>query len=427
MKVLKRCVAGVAMLFAASSIYAAETIQVWHALQPSHQAVFESLVKRFNKEQKDVVVKLESASSFEALQTSVSQAFQRKQAPHLVQLPDLHAPEAVAKANRITPLYELLAKHPIADLQWFLPQTTSFVRDNKGRLLALPFMAEVPVLFYNRDLYKKAGLDPDTPPRTWAELQAHLLKLQAAGIACPYASSRTVWIHQENLAAVNNKPFATRGNGFEGGATKLLINDMLHIRHMALMTSWVRSRLFTQASEDNQSDVLFAMGECAVLSSGTGAWAQLEKVKFSTGVAPLPYSSESSKTAGAPLVGGSSLWAVSGHSAAAQKATAAFIAWLASPTVAAHWHQATGFLPLTDAAARAADVSFYKKIPGAQQVVQSVKNAPGQNSRGLRLPQYQAVQNVLAEETMAALTGKKPPMKAQTDAVDRTTPILARK
>lgn len=424
---LQRCVTAVSMLVVSSgTVLAAETIEVWHALQPAHKAAFESLVKQFNREQRDVTVKLRASSSLEALEADLRRAGKGK--PHLVQLSDQHDPETVAKANGITPLYQLLSKYPIADAQWFLPQTTSFVRDSRGRLLALPFMAEIPVMFYNRDLYKKAGLDPNAPARTWAELQAHLLKLQAAGLACPYASSYTVWIHQENLASVNNKPFASRNNGFDGGAAPLLINNLLHVRHIALMTSWVRSRLFTQASAGNQADALFAMGECAVLTSGTGAWANLEKVNFSAGVAPLPYAAESgSKSAGVPLVGGSSFWVIAGHPAAQQKATAKFIAWLAKPAVAAQWHQATGFLPLTDAAARAADVSFYKKIPGAQQVVQSVKNAQGKKKHGLHLAQYPAVHSVLVEETMAALSGKKPAMKAQADAVARTTPLLSGK
>jgi len=429
-KLVKRCFIAVSMLATGMSpVFSAETIEVWHALEPAHKAALESLVKQFNREQDDVVVKLQAAPTMEALESSLRQVVaSKKPLPHLVQLSDQHAPEAVAQANRIMPLYELLAKYPIADAQWFLPQTTSFVRDSRGRLLALPYMAEIPVMFYNRDLFKKAGLNPDEPAKTWADLQKQLIRLQEAGVQCPYASSRTVWIHQENLASVNNKPFASHNNGFDGAPAPLLINSLLHVRHLALMTSWVRSRLLTQASEGTEPDALFAKGECAVLTSGTGAWAQLGQSRFSAGVAPLPFTPDSSnKTPGAPLVGGSSFWVVAGHPTPQQKATASFIAWLTKPAVAAQWHQATGFLPITDAAARAADVSFYQKIPGAQQVVQLVKTNAGKQRQGLRLTQYPAVRAILAEETMAALNGQKPPMKAQADAVARTTQVLSGK
>lgn len=426
MKAWKKYVAAaVAALMTGTA--AAEKIQVWHALDSVHKTIFESFVAQFNKQQAEVQVELSSAPSFDAMRTGVQQAVRDKRPPHLVQLPDYYAPEVVVKDHRVMPLYELLAKHPIKDVKWFLPQTTQFVRDSRGRLLALPLMAEVPVLFYNRDAYKKAGLNPDAPPATWSDLQAHLIQLQAAGQQCPYATSNMVWVHQENLAAMNNQPFASRNNGLDSGRAELLINQMLHVRHMSLMTSWVRSQLLTQASFDDESDVFFAEGRCAVLSSGSGAWAHLEKGKFSTGVAPLPHYTENGKSAGAPLVGGSSLWALSGHSAGANKAVAQFIAWLASPTVAAQWHQRTGYLPLTDAAARAADVSFYRSIPGAQQVVERMQQAPGPNSRGIRLPKYHAVQAILNEETAAALNGKKPPMKAQADAVQRSAAAMSGK
>ena len=425
MKVWKTILAAaVAVLSVGVAQAEPQKISVWHAMGPAHRAVFESFVERFNREQKNVQVAVSHAPSFEAMQSGLTQALANKQPPHFVQLPDNHAPEVVARQNQILPLHQLLAKHPVRDLKWFLPQTTSFVRDGKGNVLALPLMAEVPVLYYNRDLYAKAGLDPNQPPRTWRDLQAHLLALQAAGSACPYATSRMAWVHQENLAAVNNKPFASRNNGLDGGNAQLMVKDGLHVRHMALMSSWARSKLFVFATVDDTADRAFANGECAVLSAGTGAWAQLADARFSAGVAPLPIYSEATKTPAVPLVGGSSLWATAGHSAAEQKAMASFIAWLASPTVAAEWHQRTGFLPLTEAAWRAADVSFYNSIPGAQQVVQTLQQAPGQFSRGVRLPGYPAVLQILNEETWAALTGAKPAMQAQNDAAARAAVAL---
>ncbi len=424
MKVWFKFMAAAALVIGGAAQADTQPVEVWHALNPAHRAVFESLVARFNREQDDVEVRLQHAASPGELQSGLAQALESGSPPHLVQLPDNHAPEAVAKQNRILPMHELMARYPVPDLQWFLPQTTSFVRDSRGRLLALPLMAEVPVMFYNRDLFAQAGLDPDQPPSTWRDLQVSLLNLQAAGAKCPYATSHMAWVHQENLAVINNQPFASRNNGLDGGNVQLLVKDMLHVRHMALMTSWARSKLFVVATVDDAADELFAKGQCAVLSSGTGAWASLVDAPFSTGVAPLPIYTESTKEAGAPLVGGSSLWATAGHPDAEQKAMASFIAWLATPTVAAEWHQRTGFLPLTDAAARAADVSFYNRIPGAQQVVQNLQQTPGQHSRGARLSQYPRVLAILNEETWAALTGAKPPMKAQVDAVQRASTAL---
>ena len=202
-------------------------------------------------------------------------------------------------------MYELLAKYPIKDLNWFVPATSSFTRDSKGRLLAFPWMAEVPVMFYNTAAYKKAGLDPNKPARTWTALQAELLKLRdVADIDCPYASSEQVTVHLENLAPINNQLFTSNNNGLDAVTKKSAapghaVRHASHMRHISLMVSWKRSLLFVAHSGDNASDKLFAKGECAVLTSNTGAFGQFLNTKsLSFGVAPLPYYDQVTKDGG---------------------------------------------------------------------------------------------------------------------------------
>ena len=149
------------------------------------------------------------------LKKEAASAVKSKKGPNLVQLADNHSPEVVAEHKAILPLHHA-GQVSGQDLNWFLPSTTSFTRDGKGRLLAFPWMAEVPVMFYNTAYYKKAGLDPNKPARTWADLQAELLKLRdVANIDCPYATSDQVTVHLENLAPVNNQLYATLNNGLD--------------------------------------------------------------------------------------------------------------------------------------------------------------------------------------------------------------------
>src|SRR3546814_13995439 len=108
------------------------------------------------------------------MKQSTADALKNNGGPNLVQLADNRSPEVVSEHKAILPLYQLLAKYPIKDLNWFLPSTSSFTRDSKGRLLAFPWMAEIPIMYYNLAYYKKAGLDPNKPARTWADLQGEL-------------------------------------------------------------------------------------------------------------------------------------------------------------------------------------------------------------------------------------------------------------
>lgn len=414
-----------------SAVHAAPVdIQVWHSLPAANKAEFEKLAKQFNKDQSAVSVKLRAFDSQAALENETRAAVKAKTGPNLVQLEDNHSPEVIADEKAIMPLYQLFNKYPVKDLNWYLPSTASFVRDSKSRLLAFPWMAEVPVMFYNTDAYKKVGLDIKTPPKTWADLQADLLKLRE-NYDCPYASGDQVSVHLENLAAVNNQPYTSNANGL-GAPSKTpgstLQFDTLFMRHIALMVSWKRSQLFTVHTAGDEADKMFAKGECAVLMSGSGGFGEFNKARgLNFGVAPLPFYSQVTKEAGRPFVSGSALWVVEGHPQAQEKATAEFLAWLSTPVVATQWHQQTGYLPLTEAAFRASDVSFYNKFPGAHALIASMRAQPGPNERGFRMANYSRILPVLNRELDDALDGKTPPVAALNNAANHARAMSAQR
>jgi len=404
--------------------HAATTIRVWHTLQGPHQVEFEALIAQFNRESSGVTVALRAFDHAAALraalarQTRSQTQTQTQTRPHLVQLPDDHTPEVVAEAAQMLPLYQLLAAHPIADAAWFLPQTSQFVHDARGRLLAFPYMAEVPVMFTNQAAYERAGLAGEgsrASARTWADLQAELIDLRAGGTLCPLLTSQQVPVHFENLAAVNGKPYLQAG--------KAVKFDTLFMRHVSLMSSWKRAALLTHHSPDHEASVRFAQGDCGVLMAGSGALAELrQNPGLRVGVASLPYYAQESTNAVAPLVSGAALWALAGHSSQDVAATAAFLAWLAKPVTAARWHQRTGFLPLTHAAFRAAQVSFYPGLPGAQSLIAALRQTPA-TSRGFRLPDYPAMEAVLNQSFEAVMAGEKPPVQVLNDARARIRAI----
>jgi len=424
---LKRIFAllGAGLVYSAASVAATE-IEVWHTLNPVNRVEFEKIVKQFNSEQSEVKVDLKAFPDQASLQGPEAKAAAAKRKPDLVQIDDNKSPEVIANLKEITPLYELIKRYPIADINSILPQTSGFIRDSKNRLLAFPFMAEIPVMFYNTDGYKKSGLDPLKPAATWMDLQAHLLALRDKGdYDCPYATSQQVTVHLENLAPINNSLFATPNNGLDGAKGVILNFDSLYMRHMALMVSWKRSLLFTVNANTNKPDNLFAEGKCAVLTTGSGSLGQFAATKdLKFGVAPMPYYDQVTTKPGVPFVSGSALWLTSDQPAEQNKATAAFLAYLAKPVVAAAWHQRTGFMPLTDAAARAADVTFYASIPGLNRIVENMRQASGKQNRGFRLAGYSRIEPMLSGEFDAAISGQVLPVKALNTAIDDAKAVM---
>jgi len=425
----RTCALGLIALALAQTAQAHTEVRLWHTLQGAHQAEFAKLVAQFNQETAGITVTLRAFSDVTALRRAIAQATaptsaaQQPQRPHLVQLPDEHTPERINESKHLLPLYRLLATHPIADAAWFLPQTNGFVRDARGRLLAFPYMAEVPLMFYNLDAYAQAGLPTGAfaqqsarpAARSWVELQNELSRLRAAGTLCPLLTSQQVSVHFENQAALNGKFYLRPDNGL-GAKRATLSFDTLHMRHLSLMVSWQHAALLTHYSPGHEASVRFAQGDCGVLMAGSGALAELrQNTRLKLGVATLPYHAQESRSASAPFVSGSALWLLAGHTRNQDAATATFLAWLAKPVVATGWHQRTGFLPLTHAAFRAAQVSFYPRLPGAHALIDTLRQA-STTSRGFRLANYPAVEKILNQSFEDAMTGKKPPVQVLNDA-----------
>jgi len=411
-------VVGATTFLALPAVAQKTEIEIWHSLSGQHETIFNDLISRFNRESPTSSVRVRDFSDQQQLQIAGREAVAGQRAkPDLVQLRDNHDPQVLAQHKDVMPLYQLLSKYPISDASWFLNATTAFVRDDKNRLLAFPMMAEVPVMFYNIDLFRNAGLDVKKPADSWQDLQAQLLSLRNEGRSqCPYVSSDQVNVHLENLAPLNRRLFVTPDNGLKSTRNLSLNFDILYIRHMSLMVSWKKTDLFTSSTMGDEAELAFARGECAVLTAGSGALATIMKGNTSFGVAPLPYYPQVSKKRGAPFITGDALWVIAGQSAARNKATAELLAFISKPVIAAEWHQKTGFMPLTDAAFRAAGVSFYDRIPGARSIVEQMRDVDGVNSAGFRVPNYAKVKPILDQALNQAYGDKISPMNALLEA-----------
>jgi multiple sugar transport system substrate-binding protein len=80
---------------------------------------------------------------------------------------------------------------------------------------------------------------------------------------------------------------------------------------------------------------------------------------------------------------------------------------------------------LTDAAYRAADVSFFNRIQGARELIEQMRQDNGKDHRGFRLNNYHRVEKILDEQFQAAISGKVPPVAALNNAMDQSKPLLA--
>lgn len=415
----------------ATPSFAATDIQVWHTLSPYNAKAFQALVKDYNGSQSDVRVKLRGFDQADALENALAEAATNKTLPALVELGDTHTLDEIAQRTYIQPLYTLLNTPELKKTKWFVSSDNAFIYDAKGRLMALPYMLEIPVMYYNVDAFKKAGLVPEVPQRSWIGLQGQLVLLANNGSRqCPLTSDLPVSINLENLAAVNNQLFASQENGLKtkGKALPSFSFDSTYVRHLSMMISWVRSEIMVKPEFGPRSTERFAAGECAVMMSNSGHIGQFNDQKgLSYAVSGLPFYPEVTPTPGNPFVSGAGLWATKATNKDQTSATVGFLTWLTQPKQASRWYQETGFLPATQAAFDATPATYYANRGLWRDLVAVYASAGRPTAQGFRIHNYPSIRAKFHQILESALEGKQPAVTALRTAAAEANKLVAQR
>ena len=161
----------------------------------------------------------------------------------------------MAAKGAIYPVHELMADAgETFDPSDYLPAVYGYYSTTDGKLLSMPFNSSTPVLYYNKDAFKKAGLDPNTPPKTWPDVERSRKKLLAAGYHAASPRQWPSWMQIENFGAWHNKPFATKANGFAGLDIKLRSTIRCASRTSRTSPSGRRTRSSTTAGARRQAE-----------------------------------------------------------------------------------------------------------------------------------------------------------------------------
>jgi sn-glycerol 3-phosphate transport system substrate-binding protein len=347
--------------------------------------------------------------------------------PHIVQMDESGAADLLSRKGVVRPLWQVMAQagQPLAAK--YVPGFAGNFTDSRGRLIALPLNASTPVLYYNREAFLRARLDPAAAPKTWYEMAGTLGALIEAGQACGLTTSRPAWILLENMSAWHAEPIATQQNGMAGGNARLSFNGQLMVRWVAMLASWQKSGYFTYAGRENEAEARFADGECAVLIADSSSYQALRKRSaFGVAVAPLPYFDDFRAAPQNTLARGAGLWVMAGRPKPDYAGVARFLAFLSKTEVQAEWHQRAGYVPLTHAAYELSRrQGFYTANPGDEVAVRElIGKKPTRNSRGIRLGALPRIRDIVHEELESVWGGRKTPIDALNAAVARGNALL---
>lgn len=419
-----------ATLFVISSLFSAVTIDWWHAMEDKLGEKVNEIADNFNKSQSEFVVNPSYKGNYTETMTSAIAAFRAKQAPHIVQVFEVGTANMMAAKGAIYPVYKLMkdTRTPFNPNN-FLKSVTGYYSDTKGNILSMPFNSSTPVLYYNKDLFKKAGLDPDTPPKTWNDVEAYAKKLQAAGVPCGFTTGWQSWVQLENFSAWHNVPFGTKENGFAGADAKLSFNGRVQVRHINNLAKWQKSKIFDYGGRRSDSAPKFYSQECAMYMNSSASLAGVRaNSSFGLGVGMLPYYDDVRNAPQNSIIGGATLWVFAGKNKKEYEGVAKFFSFLSSAEVQADWHQFTGYLPITLAAYELTKKQgYYDENPGADtSIKQMTLKDPSPNSKGLRFGNFVQIRDVINEELEAVWSGSKTAKQALDNAVKRGNALIKR-
>ncbi|MDR1890506.1 MAG: extracellular solute-binding protein [Zoogloeaceae bacterium] len=385
-------------------------VEFVHQLSASDAGRLAVLVERFNSQQ---------AAGEPLVRLARAEAQRKKPALLNLATPGTMA-NFLANKSAFKPVYKVLKENGDAlsgnDLSADL-----LAGEKRDRLNALPVAFSTPVLFYNKRLFRQAGLNPDTPPKTWREMQDVAGALMDYGIACPYTSSWPTWVHIDNMSAVSGAPVADSKG-------RLGFNGLPQVKHIAMLASWHKARYFQTFGRANEADSHFYSGECAMLTSD--AWANnilRDAPGVELGVAPLPYHDDLfGARPGHTLAAGAALWVGAGYKAKDYKVAARFIRFLLAPDIQIELARAGGFLPLTETARTAIRSALLKDEEQALDVAYASLQGKGA-AHPLRVSTLDPVRLIVDEELEQVWANKKPAKAALDTAVKRGNSVLSAK
>ena len=409
--------------------YAQTEIQWWHSMTAVNNEVVNDLAKNFNASQKSYKIVPTYKGTYDESFTAAVAAFRAGNAPHILQVFEVGTATMMASKGVSVPVGKIMKDSGEKfDPKSYVSAVAGYYTAPNGEMLSFPFNSSTTVFYFNKDAFKAAGIDTSKAPGTWPEVALAAAKLKASGHKCPISIAWQGWTQLESFSAWHNVEFATKGNGLQGMDARMKVNSPLHVRHIENLANMAKQGLFIYKGRANVPEASFISGECAMMTTSTGFYGNVKaNAKFDWGLAPLPYYPD---VPGAPqntVIGGASLWVISGKKADEYKGVAQFFNYLSRPDIQAATHQRTGYLPITTAAFELTEKSgFYQKNPGTDVGVNQMIRKTTDKSRGIRLGNYVQIRDIEDEELEQVWAGKKSAKEALDSIVLRGNELLDR-
>ncbi|MGB8953732.1 MAG: ABC transporter substrate-binding protein [Tumebacillaceae bacterium] len=405
-------------------------ITLWHAMGGAAGKGLDALVQSFNDSHDKIKVKSVFQGNYDDEFNKYKTAQGSDTAPALMQVYDIGT-RYMIDSDAATPVQTFIDKEKY-DTSDFEPNIMSYYKMD-GKLYSMPFNSSNPILYFNKKAFQDAGLDPNKPPTTWAEVEDYSKKLTkkgADGTVQQYGFSMAIygWFFEQYLAN-QGALYANNDNGRKDRATEANVNKAEGVN---LLTWWKKMYddgllgNFGRKTADTQA--AFTAGKTAMFIDSTSVVRGMvdgTQGKFEVGTAPLP------KPDGAPggvIIGGGSMWIMKDQPEAKQQAAWEFIKFVAEPKQQAAWNTATGYFPIRtkayDEQALKDNQAKYPQFATAVKQLHDTKLSTATSGAVIGVfPEARATVETAIEDV---LLGKKQPQQSLDDASKKITEAIGK-
>jgi len=392
----------------------------WHSMGGELGKAVTHLVSDFNASQSGIVVEEIYQGSYDESLNKMKASMDSKTGPSLIQVYEIGS-RFMIDAKATTPIQNFIDAegYNLSQLEENITNYYTF----DGKLHSMPFNTSNPILYYNKDMFKAAGLDPDKAPSTFEEVMETAAKLTKDGQAG--ASFAIYGWFMEQFFANQGSDYVNNGNGRTSAATESMLNNETGVKTLAWWKELVDSKTVLnlgRATADTKK--AFLAGQIAMTLDSTASLRGMVDAaagQFEIGTGFLPKAAGASD--GGVVVGGASLWILNNKPEAEQQAAWEFIKYLAKPETQAYWHVNTGYFPITK---KAYEETLVKdnlaKYPQFQTAIDQLHaSKPTTASTGAVMGVFPEARQIVEGAIEEALTGVKEPQKALDDAAKAIT------
>jgi len=426
-KVLAGMVVAASLMSTAAMAASKTEIQWWHAMGGRLGEVVDEIAAKYNASQDEFTLVPTYKGGYEDTMTAAIAAFRAGQQPNIVQIFDAGAATIINAKGATIAVEDLMNQYGKGfDINNYINGVRYFYADSNGKMIGMPFNSSTPLLYYNKDIFAKVGID--APPATWEEFEAMAPKLKDAGYIA-LAQSHSPWIFAENFMSRHNLQMATANNGYDSTDVKILYNNPQLKMHWTKVKEWLDKGwygYYGRAWGDNQD--AFVQQKVAMWLGSSGSFGGLTKsAEFKFGASFLPYWKSIEDKPYGTFIGGAALFAMSGKSDEENKGVADFLAFLTSPDMQYLWHRETGYVPITTAAYDLAKADgYYDRVPDAQIGILQLNQRGGEWTKGYRLGYYVQIREVMYKHFDNIFSGKETVDEAFQGIQDEANALLKR-